>query len=75
MRKIHINNQIWKYHIGASNIIIESPLEEKRIVPFNELTGLNWTDIERAKWKKYFMIKPSDVKKYIESHIWINTVK
>jgi hypothetical protein len=65
MRKIHINNRIWKYHIGKQNVIIESPLGYKHIVPFNKLMDMNWTDIERAKWKRYFIIKPSDIKKHI----------
>jgi len=72
MRKVHINNQEWKYKIGKQHLVIESPLGEKQVVPFNELMNMNWNDIERATWKRYFIIKPSDVKNYIESHIWWN---
>lgn len=65
MRKVHINNRIWKYKIGKQNLIIESPLGYKHIVSFDKLMNMKWTDIERAQWKKYFMIKPSDIKRHI----------
>lgn len=69
MRKVHVYNRVWQYHIGISNVVIESPLGEKRIIPFDKLVGLKWQEIEKAQWKKYFIIKPSNIKNYIESHL------
>jgi hypothetical protein len=69
MRKVHINNQIWHYSIGKQNVIIESPEEIQWVVAFDKLLNMKWSDIERGQWKRYFTIKPSNIKTYIESNL------
>lgn len=65
MRKVHIANKIYEYSIGMQHIRIKTP-EGKILSPnFSEVTGLNWDNIERGIWKRYFSIKPQQIKDYI----------
>jgi len=72
-RKIVVNNKTYKYRIGRQNVVIVEDINEgeenKTVVSFSTLTNMSPNDIERAKWKRYFSITPSDIANYIKSNI------
>lgn len=68
MRKIHINDEVWKYEVGVGNIVIVSPIGKKSVVPSHNAKGIKVDVFERGQYKMTTdgMVKPSDVKKYIK---------
>lgn len=65
MRKIHIDNEVYKYKVGGAHVKIRLP-NGKSIAPtISEVTGLDWNSIERAIWKRYFRITPNTIKEYL----------
>lgn len=68
-RKIHIDEEEWIYRIGRQFIVIWSPNNNKYLTNLSEVSGLSWSNIERNIWKGNWKgIKPSEIKKYIESN-------
>ncbi len=59
MRSIHINNEIYFYKIGDFNVKVKLPNHNSICLSLAEITGINWDDIERNKWKGNFFSKPS----------------
>jgi hypothetical protein len=68
-RKIHLDGKEWKWFVGDWYIIIYSPWGEKITLSLPQFTGWTPDTIERAKWKEYFSIKPSDVRDYIMENL------
>ncbi len=70
-RKIHLDNEVWEYQIGRTNVVIKSPASKKIVVGFCKLTGRSWDIIERGQWKKTTdgMVTPKDVRIYIQKHL------
>jgi hypothetical protein len=73
MRKIHIQNHIWEYRVGRQNVVIRSPQGfgkiKGAIVSCHIIKGLSNPDtFDRGKHKRTSdgMVKPSEVKAYIE---------
>jgi len=72
VRKIHTGNQVWEYSIRKGCVVIHPPEGKKKIVvDYNILTGRDWSVLDRGQQKGSSdgMIKPSDVKNYIELHL------
>ncbi len=70
MRQIHINETTWQYQIGASTVKIRSPEGKCSFPGVNEVKG-GGADVERGRHKgtSEGMVKPSDVRAYIETHL------
>lgn len=59
----------WTWKAGRSTVAIRDPKRRKFAIPLPEITGCNWTQIERARWKQspsICIVTPAKVKKYIE---------
>ncbi len=71
MRKVYINNEEWKYRIGALHVVIIFPDEKKgHFVDFPTLTGKSWNEIEKiGYYKNYFNLTASKVKEYITKEL------
>jgi hypothetical protein len=71
MRKIHIQNQVYRYKVGKQHVKIIFPDRHVLVADFSQITGINWTDIERFAWKNRsgFPIKPSKIRAYIEKKL------
>ena len=69
-RKIHIGGEEWSYQIGTSGVNIRNPdLTKTKYVQYTELFGMTVEEVERAKNHKNFLVKPSDVRDYIEKNL------
>lgn len=71
-KAVHIKGKEWNYKIGRGNIVISNPITTKKhLVGLSTLTGRASDVVERGRWKKTSdgMIKPSDVKKFIERNL------
>jgi len=72
MRKVHINNQEWQYHIGQGTVVIQSPDGKKSYHKIHLVKGVCEPDIiDRGRYKRTSdgMVKPSEVKNYIENFL------
>jgi hypothetical protein len=69
--QVHVGGKIWKYRVGRSNVVINSPEGKRITVNHSELTGRTWDTIERGQWKRTQdgMILPCHVKEYVERYI------
>lgn len=75
-RKIHLNDQVWKYIITADSVILRSPSDKKTVVAItNFLSKLGWTEEEIMPCKddywEHFSISigPQMIKDYIEKEV------
>lgn len=78
MRKITINDEIWSVFIGKSNAVIHNPRTEKKsIVSLDKITGRPLELIERGRRKKTEdgMVKPSDIRSFIEKEYLVEDEK
>lgn len=57
----------WSYIIGDSNVKFTKPGVKSRIVPLDQVMNMTWDNIERAKHKRYFSVKPSHVVGYMKA--------
>jgi hypothetical protein len=68
-RKVHINKQEWGYRVGKQSVVIQSPSGVKFHVDCWKFhPGQSPDDFDRGQWKQTSdgMIRPSEVKAYIE---------
>lgn len=72
-RQVHINGEVWRYHIGGMGVEVRSPTNVKTFTRLPEFfttigqPGWDWDTLERAEWKGYWPeIGPGDVKRFIE---------
>lgn len=65
MRKLIVNDKQYEYRIGKQNTVIRYN-GKSVIVDHREMIGIDWNDIERGRWKKWFSIKPKDIVEYIQ---------
>ena len=70
MRILTIDNKEYGWYVGDSNIVIyDYSIEKKTVISFQQLfPTMTWDSIERAKWKNYLHITPSDITQYIKEH-------
>lgn len=64
-RAVHIEGRAIPYTVGKFNIVIQINFKRKHVASLTDVMEMSWRDIERAKDKGYFEVKPSDVKAYI----------
>lgn len=65
-RKIEVGGILYEYYIGKSNVVIRNTVTDRKFtVGLDQISGMSWTDIERAKWKKYFSVVPAKIATYI----------
>lgn len=74
MRKVHIQGKVWQYEIGRTAVVIKFPSPHQArgfTVAANLVVERTPDDLERGRHKKSSngMIKPSDVKAYIEKNL------
>jgi len=61
-RTIIVNKQSWKYKIGRGTVVARNMKTRlTKYIDFSDLTGMNWTDIERASYRRYFHITPKAI--------------
>lgn len=65
MRKLHRSDGVWKYNVGKQHVVLFSPKRDKYIVACEAIAGVG--DWERAKWKGYDQITPSQINKHIDN--------
>ena len=65
-RKIVVNNEEYKYHIGESNVVIRKDEKKWACAGFNTLLNMDWFEIEKLSNKKSLRITPKDIANYIE---------
>ncbi len=69
-RVVHINNEEWKYKVGEGYVNIFSPSGTRHNISLNEVTGEEWSNIERGRWKGWWKgVRPHQVKNYIENNL------
>ncbi len=71
VRKIHVGGKVWGYRIGQQFAVIHLPgTIRKKVVTLSKITGRTCDTIERGRWKitSDGMVKPSEVKAYIEQN-------
>ncbi len=64
-RKLHINGEIWHWHMGGIGVVIYPPNGNKKIVRLDNITGMSHSAIEHDQDKKNFHLGPQDVKDHI----------
>jgi hypothetical protein len=66
-RKLHIAGEVWTYTLNRGGARIVNPDRTRSYYAgHNLLTGMSWSEIERAKWKHYWKgVEPSQVKDWI----------
>ena len=74
MRKIHIQGKVWQYQIGSGVVSIKFPPPNQGrgfTVDLSQLVERTQEDIDRGRRKKTEagMIRPADVKRYIEKNL------
>jgi len=74
MRNVHINGQEWEWRAGKQNVVIRSPHSKVFVIGCHKIKNARQTpdmfQRERDRSRSEFgMIKPSEVKKYIEEHL------
>lgn len=65
-RKIVVDGIEWSYIIGRSMVVAR--MKDSNVVKkifLNQLTGLDWNEIERGCWKRYFHIYPSQIANWL----------
>lgn len=66
-RTINIDGRIWRWKVGRNNVVARAQdNDEKRVVDFSKLTGLDWYSIERGQWKGGFKITPGMVADWLQ---------
>lgn len=65
MRRIVVDGQTFKWKVGRSNISFVLPGGLRSYASFVEVTGVDWNEIERGQWKRYFKITPKQVADFI----------
>ena len=67
-RSITVNGKVWKYRIGKGNLVAKDEEANKSYtINFADLTGWNWTEIEREQDDKRFHITPRQVADWIKT--------
>jgi hypothetical protein len=74
VRKVHIQGKVWQYEIGHQFVVIQFPppnQKKKFTIAQSLLVERTPDELDRGRWKKTQdgMIKPSDVKNYIEKNL------
>jgi hypothetical protein len=66
-RKVEVGGILYEYYIGKQNVVIRNTVTDKKVViGLDVISGMSWTDIERAMWKKNFSVVPAKIATYIE---------
>jgi len=71
-RKLHfLEDEVWSYRVGGSFVWIRTPdLKTTFEIPFTQITGMSWDDMERGQWKRWWDgIGPQQIKDYVEHHL------
>lgn len=68
-RHLHLSSGTWRYFIGRRGVLIYGPEGQRMYAPLPDVTGLTSDAIERGKWKGWFSVAPSTVRKYIEARL------
>lgn len=68
-RQLVLASGRWQWRVGADGLVIINPDGKKSFVKYTTLTGWDQSTIERAVRKRYFAVKPSDVRDYIETKV------
>ncbi len=73
-RKIHFLDAVWTYRIGGGGCVrIRDPNGFTTSVGYAAVTGWDQETVNRGIWKRYFAVRPSDIKAYIEKNLTIRT--
>ena len=67
-RQIHEPGHEIRYRLGRQFAVIVVD-GARHNVNFSELTGMSWSDIERARYKGWLSIKPSDVHRHVRDKV------
>jgi NADP-dependent 3-hydroxy acid dehydrogenase YdfG len=69
LRRIEVHGHKYNYTIGKHRIRITNE-ENKSVSPdFSEVTGREWSDIERDSYNKSFAITPKDISEWIKNNL------
>lgn len=61
-RRISVGGKIWYYRIGKSWCVAkEQDSGAGRRINLSNLTGMEWSDIERGQWKRWFHVTPKQI--------------
>lgn len=67
-RKITVNNRVWTYFIGAGNVCARADdTNEKQVVGFDKLTGMDWGVVEKGIHKRWFHITPKHIADWLKT--------
>ena len=72
MRKLHIQGRVWHWRVGQGGVVIQLPGSIKKItVMAADIKGITPDSVDRGRWKKTSdgMIRPGEVKSYIEKNL------
>lgn len=69
-RTINIDGRIWYWKVGRTNVVARAQdTNEKRVVDFSKLTGMDWCSIEKGMWKRWFKVTPGMVADWLKTGI------
>lgn len=66
-RTIKLSSGVWKYFVGRSAIRIKSPHGHRIVRHFTGVLGWSWDEIDRGRRKRYLAIRPSHIRRLIET--------
>ena len=69
-RRVHIDDQVWRYRVGRSYISIWSPEGQRTTTDESAVTGIDYASLERAYWKGYARgVGPGEIKQWIQKNL------
>ena len=66
-RQLHRADGRWQYRIGRRHVILFSPTGERRLASCQNIADVG--DWERARWKGYDQITPSQINKWLDAEV------
>jgi len=66
VRKLVLESGIWWWRKGRNVIQLWGPNGFREVADIADVSGWSWDSIERGTRKRYFSLKPQQVRDYIE---------
>ena len=65
-RIITVAGKQWYWRYGMTMVVAKDEFNLTKKIGLNELTGIGWSEIERARHKGYFSVTPRQVARWLE---------
>ena len=66
-RHIIVETVLWEYEVGKKHCVAWH--ESTKVVDsLTNIMNMSWDSIEKAKWRRYFCVRPRDIKRWLKPH-------